>query len=102
MMECSKNVCREIKRSLISHLFQYTHAGVHKHAQSLEHAHVKVKVSSYIARYPVLMTVNALHILCPWQTCSINDLSTALGNIQPYIEYILYVIYIESCKHSAR
>ena len=36
------------------------------------------------------MTVNALQILCPWQTCSINDLSTALGSIQPYIEYILY------------
>ena len=72
-----------------------THAGVHKHAQSLVHTHVKV--SSYIARYPVLMTVNALHILCPWQTCSINDLSTALGSIQPCIGYILQVIYIGSC-----
>ena len=31
-----------------------------------------------------------------WQTCSINDLSTALGSIQPHIKYILYVIYIPS------
>ena len=75
---------------------------LHKHAQSLEHTHVKVKVSSFIAQYPVLMTANALHILRPWQICSSNDLSTALGSIQPYIECILPVIYTESCKHSAR
>ena len=80
-----KVVCKEIKGSLISHLFQYTHSGMYKHAQSVEHSHVKVKVRSYIAQYQVLMTANALHTLHPWQTCSSNDLSTALGSIQPYV-----------------
>ena len=75
---------------------------MYKHAQSLENTHVKVKVSSYIAQYPVLMIANALHTLHPWQTCSSNDLSTALGSIQPYIEHSLHVIDTESCKHSAR
>ena len=44
----------------MSHLFQNTHAGVHKHAQSLVYTHVKVKVNSDIGLYLVLMTANAL------------------------------------------
>ena len=99
-----KDVCREIKWSPISHLFQYiihTFWRAQTRAISCTHA-CKGKGKFLYSAVSRPHDCKSLHTLRPWQICSINDLSTGLGCIQPYIEYILHVIYTESCKHSAR
>ena len=44
---------------------------------------LKVKVSSYIVQYPVLMTTQSASHFTPWQNYLMRHISTSLGSIPP-------------------
>ena len=52
-----------------------------------------VKVHSYIARYPVLGTVQSVLHFTPGRPVHSNAISTSLGSREYVYMYIIYVIY---------